>query len=137
MDIAIIIGWLVFFIHFFVFNIGWVYGLRVYMKKKGGFTKGTALASLLLTIETLVFLLLNLNKLYMIIVTPLITYLLASSGLLQGLFSIPILGSILTLITSIFVSIVTIGVKTEKDQLEIDDDFKKDLSKMFENIKGN
>jgi len=114
MDLEILIGWLVFFIHLIVFNIGWVYGLRVYMKNKGGFMKGTALAALLLTLETFIFLFSDISKLYMLLLTPIITYVLASRGLLQDLFSIPILSSILTFITKIFVSIVTIGVKTEK-----------------------
>ncbi len=136
MDLEILIGWLVFFIHLIVFNIGWVYGLRVYMKNKGGFMKGTALAALLLTLETFIFLFSDISKLYMLLLTPIITYVLASRGLLQDLFSIPILSSILTFITKIFVSIVTIGVKTEKDPLEIDEAFEKDLSKMFVDIKG-
>lgn len=136
MDITIVIGWLIFLIHLLVFNVGWVYGLRVYMKTKSGFMKGTALAALLLTIETLIFLFGDVNKLYMLLITPMITYILASSGLLQGLFSIPLLSNILSIVTKAFVLIVTIGVKPEKDHREIDEAFKKDLSKMFEDIGG-
>lgn len=121
--------WGVFFIHLLVFNLGWIVGLRSALKNKGYFTKGTALGALLLTLETSYFLFTDTNKIWMVLVTPFICFILGGAGLLQLLFSIPVLGSFLSYITQLFVSIVTIGVKVKQNT------FQDDFNKVFKDLK--
>jgi len=130
MNIFYLLGWLVFLIHLLFFNLGWIVGLRSALKNKGYFTKGTALGALLLTVETFYFLFTDTNKLYILLITPFICFILGGTGLLQTVFSIPFLGSILSGLTQLFTSLVTFGVKVKQNT------FQEDFNKVFKNLKN-
>lgn len=109
----IFIQWGVYLIHFLFFNIGWIYGCRRHMKQRGGFTYGSAATALLLTIISFIFLFSGINKLHLLWITPLISYVVSPFN--QTLFSIPVLGSLYLAFVKMFASVITIGVKTNKD----------------------
>jgi len=47
--------WVIFIIYVLVFNIGWIYGCRVYAKSKGGVSYATVATTMLMTIVAIIF----------------------------------------------------------------------------------
>lgn len=106
------VGWIVFLLYFFFFNIGWIFGLRHYLEHKGGFMYSTAATTMLMTLTSVVFLYSNINKLHLLWLTPFYIFI---SGILNDIiFSIPIIGILYKLATTLFARIATIGVRTCK-----------------------
>lgn len=102
--------WVVFLIHVIFFNVGWVFGCRRYLKTQGGFTYNSASVALLLTVTTVIFLMSDVNKLHLLWITPLISFVLP----VIDLFSIPIFGKIYLMIVILFSRIITVGVRPNK-----------------------
>lgn len=108
----VILQWIVFVLYIMLFNFGWIMGCRYYLKNKGGFMHQTAATTMLMTFTSFIFLLTDANKFNLIWLTPLLIFV---SGTVNSIiFSIPIIGNLYLWLTSIFVNIITVGVKTNK-----------------------
>lgn len=99
--------WIIFIVYILVFNIGWIYGCRVYAKSKGGVNYATVATTMQMTIVTASFALTDLNKLHLLWITPL---LILSSSLNLLLFTIPFIGHLYFAIVRIFARVITFYV---------------------------